>query len=43
MDSDCNTATPAPEKHLLLVKSREKHLSWDWLLEVAAQVENDSK
>ena len=29
--------------HHLLVERREKHLSRDWLLEVAAQVENVSK
>ena len=29
--------------HHLLVERKEKHLSRDWLLEVAAQVENDSK
>ena len=34
--------TPAPKEHLL-VKRREEHLSLDWLLEVSAQVDNDSK
>ena len=29
--------------HHLLVERRENHLSRDWLLEVAAQVENVSK